>query len=1474
MNPSLVKENFNQNEDANPALNINDKGGLSPQESINEQIKIFVKCLYITINIAFICIVLVTFILNKDNLKNMFLILGTITLLICMIDILLIIKETFLHNILQQLLIVTKQAVIIASILIYHDQEHNQSRATRIQEMLFLFSFVGIEVSRRIQLISFPYIIYLQIIFFIIQDFCTGMAVYFALSCLFIIAITIFLNKIDQNINRLIYSKSYGGQSQDATLTSNHKNLSYFMSFQFNCTTQAAMQPSSYQLNPSIRKLASQTQSHYIHSANINNMIGSGGIVQQNNRIHQTSSNLNFQTQRQNIQNLNIMNENSIYCNSHRVSNNLNNNIQQDSMNINNHSSNNFFFNKNLHSSIYQNLNQQQNQINKNGTTNNPKIIQATSSKNSFQQSIRKNTRMLSNQNAKVRLGQKNKFSSQVGFGINIQCPNCGNLQVQTIEDSIIQQQNFNQSPQMMKSNTVKKQSTLSKTQLSMINDESFYFPEIKQQTIFEEQISNSQQGLPIQIPNYEKTLNQIQKQINIPFQYLIISSQEKKIEIVETNNEDTKKFISEMHIDELTVSLEKFIKMFFDPKYKDILSKNYHICQNQRTSTIYKMIIQDHIQFDNGFLPSPKSKAHHLQTAENNLSENLNLQSQLQQLQQQQQQHHLIQLFPQQPAIQKRSSNLSLSKMNSIVYSMNQNQNIQNLKFLSQNIAVFYFIEVTDVYKEIQENLNENNTVDKEGYKDDLLATVTHDLKNPLNGMVQMLDLCEKEIINQKDITQQNQLNLEKIKEFLSIAQKNTQLLLFLVHDIQDFYQHSKRKLRLVSEQVKIDDLINELNSLFLPQVKLKGIELIFISKLCNDYIYTDGFRLKQIMINLISNAIKYTSRGGVTVSFSNTNKQELFKISISDTGSGIPDNIKNELFKLYQTFDNKKGENPRGVGLGLVISQKLVQEMGPSKQQIQLISEKDKGTTFSFVIFLNLQDKHIYNYCDANSVMSIKTEGCSIEDQELQHDYKNQENQKKQTNQFSEESEQENYLSKNILENIQFDTKQYISHANIPLVSDRFYNMNDLKSLGNKIKQLNSLIQTPSGILSNQKNRFNSSFTNISQNYDGILTNNNQNDHQISHSSQQISLTPKSIYESERNIKTNFEYKFKYNKSPFRNISNPNELSPPPPPLEQGYKIQGILSNNQNLKSGSQYTGNSKSFIKNQLTNSQQNQIQAFQSEINQSELVPSSSKTLYNAIIVNENLKLADKIDFENNIQNNHQVSQQNQQLSTQNLQKSRTPTQKRLNSNGNISSNFTTTLQNPKQNHKKAVRKLSSSYYINNIPQDQSALHSPQMEQNSNEQFIGQLRQLGVKSVLIVDDEPFNIYVMLQTLDFLQKNEFLLEKAYNGKEAADLVQNSPNGYQLIFIDSNMPVMKGTEAIQIIKGINQEIIIVMISGDSRLDEIQNAQQSGADGFLSKPVKLQHIKKEINKIFMQLNQNNLQIQNVNFSSQSELLL
>ncbi|KAL4487127.1 hypothetical protein ABPG72_001579 [Tetrahymena utriculariae] len=1462
MNPSLVKDHFNQNEDANPALNTNNKRSLNPQESINEQIKNFVKCLYITINIAFICIILVTLILNKDNLKNIFLILSTITVLICMIDIFLILKETLLHNILQQLLIVTKQAVIIASLLIYHDQEYNQNRVFKSQEILFVFSFVGIEISRRIQLISFPYIIFLQIIFFIIQDFCTGIAVYFTLSCLFIIAITFLLNRVDQNINRLIYNKSYGGQSQDATLTSNHKNLSYFMSFQFNCTTQAAMQPSSYQLNPSIRKLASQTQSHYIHSANINHMMVSGGLVQQNNKINQTSSNLNFQAQRQNIQNLNIMNENSIYCNLHRVSNNLNRNIQQDSMNINNHSSNNFFLNKNLHSSIYQNMNMQQILNNKNGTANNPKIVQ---------QSIRKNSRMLSNQNGKIRLGQKNKFSSQVGFGINIGCPNCGSLQVQSVEDSFIQQQNINQYPQMMKSNTVKKQSTLSKTQLSMVNDETIYFPEMKQQTIFEEQISSSLHGLPIQIPNSEKTfqtLNHIQKQISIPFQYLIISSQEKKIEIVETNNEDTKKFIGEMLIDELTVSLEKFIKMFFDPKYKDILNKNYHICQNQRTSTIYKMIIQDHIQFDNGFLPSPKSKAHHRQTTENNLSENLNFQNQLQQLQQQQ--NHQIQLFPQLPSIQNRSSHLSLSKNNSIVYSMNQNQNIQNLKVVSHNIAIFYFIEVTDVYKEIQENINVNNTADKEGYKDDLLATVTHDLKNPLNGMVQMLDLCEKEIVNQKDINEQNQLNLEKIKEFLSIAQKNTQLLLFLVHDIQDFYQHSKRKLRLVSEQVKIDDLINELNSLFLPQVKLKGIELIFISKLCNDYIQTDGFRLKQIMINLISNAIKYTSKGGVTVSFSNTNKQELFKISISDTGSGIPDNVKNELFKLYQTFDNKKGENPRGVGLGLVISQKLVQEMGPSKQQIQLTSEKDKGTTFSFVIFLNLQDKHIYNYCDVNSVMSIKTEGCSIEDQEIQHDYNNQENETKQKNKFSEESEQENYLSKNIIENTQIDTKQYISHANIPFVSDRFYNINDLKNLGNKIKQLNSIIQTPSGILYNQKNRFNSSFTNASQKQDGIITNNMQNDHQISQSSQKISLTPKSIQESERNTKTNFDYKFRYNKSPFRNINNPNELSPPP--QDQGYIIQGIQSSNQNIKCGPQKLGNTQSFVKNQLNNSQQNQIQAFQSEINQSEQVPSSSKTLYNATILNENVNLADKIDLESNIQHNNQITQQNQQLQT--LQKSRTPTQKRLNSNRNISSNFTTTLQNPKQNHKKAVRKLSSSYYINNIPQDQSALHSPQMEQNSNEQFIGQLRQLGVKSLLIVDDEPFNIYVMLQTLDFLSKNEFVLEKAYDGQEATNLVQSNPNGYQLILIDSNMPVMKGAEAIQLIKRINQEIIIVMISGDSRQDEIQSAQQSGADGFLSKPVKLQHIKKEINKIFMQLNQNNFQMQNVCLSSQSELLL
>lgn len=163
------------------------------------------------------------------------------------------------------------------------------------------------------------------------------------------------------------------------------------------------------------------------------------------------------------------------------------------------------------------------------------------------------------------------------------------------------------------------------------------------------------------------------------------------------------------------------------------------------------------------------------------------------------------------------------------------------------------------------------------------------------------MLDLCDFELREIENLTKLPAVESAATSgvslslKYLDLAQKNSQLLLFLVHDISDFSQHSKKKIRLVTEEVNIAGLKLELETLFGEIVKMKGIAFSMVSNVSQPTVSTDGLRLKQVLINLITNAIKYTTQGRVFVEFNPVkDAPHLIKISVADTGHGIPNEVK----------------------------------------------------------------------------------------------------------------------------------------------------------------------------------------------------------------------------------------------------------------------------------------------------------------------------------------------------------------------------------------------------------------------------------------------------------------------------------------------------------------------------------------------------------------------------------------------------
>jgi signal transduction histidine kinase len=137
--------------------------------------------------------------------------------------------------------------------------------------------------------------------------------------------------------------------------------------------------------------------------------------------------------------------------------------------------------------------------------------------------------------------------------------------------------------------------------------------------------------------------------------------------------------------------------------------------------------------------------------------------------------------------------------------------------------------------------------------YKDNLLATVSHDLRTPLNGIIGMISVAMQKI---HDAT---------VRKILSLSVRSSHLLLYMINDILDLSQISNKKLRLAYKNEDLWDLVNETVKLIRFQAKNKNLKLRLVKNISSEHlvISTDGNRVRQILLNLLSNALKFTDKG-----------------------------------------------------------------------------------------------------------------------------------------------------------------------------------------------------------------------------------------------------------------------------------------------------------------------------------------------------------------------------------------------------------------------------------------------------------------------------------------------------------------------------------------------------------------------------------------------------------------------------------
>ena len=220
-------------------------------------------------------------------------------------------------------------------------------------------------------------------------------------------------------------------------------------------------------------------------------------------------------------------------------------------------------------------------------------------------------------------------------------------------------------------------------------------------------------------------------------------------------------------------------------------------------------------------------------------------------------------------------------------------------------------------------------------------LSKINHEIRSPLNGIIGFTDLLTT--------TEPTQVQ----KEYLHNINLSGKALLGIINDILDFSQLDAGKFELNKIQTNVVELIEDVITVMKFQADLKKIELKLIyPEQLPEIIEADPVRLKQVLMSLMSNAVKFTDKGSVTlkVAFSpKTNSSGRFTFSIIDTGIGIREEFKSRLFEAFSQDNEMQADKLGGVGLGLAVSSMIVNKMGG---ELELKSQLGKGSEFQFVI------------------------------------------------------------------------------------------------------------------------------------------------------------------------------------------------------------------------------------------------------------------------------------------------------------------------------------------------------------------------------------------------------------------------------------------------------------------------------------------------------------------------------------------